>query len=190
MARHGILIDVGRCIGCYGCVVACKNWHKIKAGVGARRRLADIQDGDYPLISRWIFPVSCMQCDNAPCIEVCPTGASFRRKDGIVTIEKNKCIGCEACIEACPYGARYMNAETGKADGCDFCTDRVDAGIAPYCVESCAGEAMVFGDLDNPMSDISRRIKETHAVCISPEYNTKPKVYYAHIAPQMAAKAI
>ena len=181
MARYGIYIDVGRCLGCFGCLVACKNWHGIKAGVGGRRCLLDFVEGTFPAIERWIFPASCMQCDNAPCIPVCPVEANLRRKDGILTIDVEKCIGCGECIEACPYNARYINPETEKADGCDFCSDRIDSGLIPYCVESCTGEAMVFGDLDDPSSEISRLIKSTKATPLSPEQGTRPKVYYANL---------
>ena len=181
MARYGIYIDVYRCLGCYSCVVGCKNWHKIKAGVGNRRRIVDFTEGEFPNIKRWIFPVSCMQCDNAPCISVCPTKATFRRKDGIVSIDIEKCIACEKCVNACPYNARHINLETGKADGCDFCTDRIDQGLAPYCIETCPGEAMVFGDLDNPSSMISQLIKRKKAVPLRPELKTNPKIYYANL---------
>lgn len=181
MARYGIYINVGRCLGCFGCVVACKNWHGIKAAVGGRRNLVDFVEGEFPAINRWIFSVSCMQCDDAPCVPVCPEDAHIRRKDGILTINVEKCIGCGECVEACPYQARYINPETEKADGCNFCVDRINDGKPPYCVTSCAGEAMVFGDLDDPSSDISKLIKATKATPLSTQLKTKPKVYYASL---------
>jgi Fe-S-cluster-containing dehydrogenase component len=181
MTRYGLCIDVFRCLGCYSCVVGCKNWHKIKAGSGSRRRIVDVTEGDFPNLKRWIFPVYCMQCDNAPCVSVCPTGATFRRKDGIITIDQQKCIACNKCVDACPYNARYINLNTGKADGCDFCSDRLDKGLVPYCVETCPGEAMIFGNLDDPNSKISQVIKEKKASVLKPELNTKPKLYYANL---------
>lgn len=184
MARYGIYLDVSRCLGCYGCVVACKNWHGIKAAVGGRRNLIDFVEGSFPDIERWIFSAACMQCDNAPCVPVCPEDANIRRKDGILTIDVEKCIGCGECVEACPYHARYINPETEKADGCNFCMDRVDKGQVPYCVASCAGEAMVFGDLDDPSSDISKLIKAKKAMPLLPQLGTNPKVYYANLKPK------
>jgi len=188
MARYGMYIDVGRCLGCFGCLVACKNWHGIKAAVGGRRNLIDFVEGTFPAIERWVFPASCMQCDNAPCIPVCPVEANVRRKDGVLTINTEKCIGCGECIEACPYNARYRNPKTEKADGCDFCTDRIDDGQIPYCVVSCSGEAMVFGDLDDLSSKISKLIKSTKAAPLSPQLGTKPKVYYSNLKAKSAFK--
>lgn len=181
MARYGLYIDVFRCLGCYSCVVGCKSWHRIKAGAGSRRNIVDFVEGSFPNIRRWLFPISCMQCDNAPCISVCPTKATFRRDDGIIAIDKEKCIACNKCVDSCPYNARYINLTTGKADACDFCSDRIDKGLLPYCVETCPGEAMVFGDLDDPKSKINQLIKEKNATVLKAKLNTKPKVYYANL---------
>lgn len=190
MARYGLYIDISRCLGCYGCVVACKNWYRIKAGYVGRKRIVDLTKGEFPNISRQIFPVSCMQCDNAPCLYVCPTGALYQRKDGIITIGAEECVGCKLCITACPYQALYFNPETQKADGCNFCAERIDSQSVPYCLESCSGEAMVFGDLDDPQSEISRLISATKAKPLSPQLGTKPKVYYAGLSFVPIFKAI
>ena len=181
MPRYGMLIDVFHCIGCYGCVTACKNWHDIPAGEKGRKHLVDITEGEYPLVSRWIFPVSCMQCDIPSCVSVCPTEAIFQRQDGIVVTKQKECIGCGECLEACPYKARTIRAGMGKADGCDMCVDRIDRGLLPYCVASCAGEAMVFGDLDDPGSRISELIKQSNAQPIASHLGTKPKIFYANL---------
>jgi len=180
--RYGLLIDTGRCIGCYSCVVSCKNFHRIAAGKKGRRRIEDVTTGDYPKIERWIYPVSCMHCDNAPCIAACNAGAITKRKDGIITIDKKKCnCGVKPCISACPFDALYYDDDTKAVDGCDFCADRVDLGLKPICVEVCPGRAMTFGDLSDPKSGISRRMKSGKAAPLKPESETQAKVYYENM---------
>ncbi len=181
MARYGIYVDVMRCIGCYSCIVGCKNWHQIEAGVGNRVKVIDIVTDSYPNVSRWIFPIFCMQCENAPCVEVCPAEATYKRKDGIVVIVEEKCVGCKSCIDACPYNLRYFDEEKKKADKCDFCKERIDEGLDPYCVEICPGNALVFGDLSNSDSEISKLIKSQITKTLLSEQNTKPSVYFANM---------
>lgn len=185
MARYGLYIDVKRCIGCYTCVVACKNWHQIDAGYdGGRIRLVDLSEGKYPDISRIILPVLCMQCENAPCIDECPIeGAIYRREDGIVVIEKGKCKGCKSqpCIPACPYGVLYYREDEDTVDKCDFCVERIDLGLEPYCVATCPTEAIIFGDLDDPDSEVSRSIAATEAKPLFTKSGAKPKAYYARL---------
>ncbi|MBN2123447.1 MAG: 4Fe-4S dicluster domain-containing protein [Deltaproteobacteria bacterium] len=181
MARYGLLVDLSRCIGCYSCVVGCKNWHRIDAGEKGRIRLLDLVLGTYPDVSRWVMPLMCMQCDRPPCVSVCPTRAGYRRDDGIVTIDPEKCVGCELCTFACPYGARTMRGDSPVADGCDLCANRVDEGLEPYCVESCPMDALVFGDLDDPGSPIRKAIDFEKAEPLFKKFKTRPKVYYANI---------
>ena len=185
MARYGLYIDVRRCIGCYTCVVACKNWNQIDAGYdGNRINIVDLSEGKYPKISRTIFPIPCMQCEDAPCMNECPIeGAIYRREDGIVVVEKGKCKGCKSrlCIPACPYGVLYYREDEDTVDKCDFCVERIDLGLEPYCVESCPTEAIIFGDLDDPNSEVSKSIAITKAKPLFTESRAKPKVYYAHL---------
>jgi tetrathionate reductase subunit B len=185
MARYGLYIDVMRCIGCYTCVVACKNWNQIDAGYdGSRISLMDLNEGEYPNISRTILPILCMQCENAPCIAECPVeGAIYRREDGIVIIDKDKCTGCKdkPCIPACPYGVLYYREDEDAVDKCDFCVERIDSGLVPYCVAACPTEAMIFGDLDDPNSEASKSIAITKAKPLLTEFGTKPRVYFAHL---------
>ena len=196
MARLGLYIDVGRCIGCYSCIVACKNWNEIRAGYdGGRIRLIDLTEGEYPDISRTISPVLCMQCENAPCIAECPReGAIYRREDGIVAIDKDKCTGCKdkPCISACPYGLLYYREDEEVVDKCDFCVERIDLGLPPYCVEACPTEAMIFGDLDDPKSEVSKSIADRKAKPLLSELGTKPKIFYSHMdrPPAMFIKLI
>ena len=146
MPRYAMYIDVGRCIGCYACVVGCNNWHEDD---GHRIRIMDTMKGKYPDVSRWIFPIFCMQCENAPCINACPEDAIYK-EDGIVVINEDKCIGCGECKGVCPYGAIYIDEERGRAIKCDLCLERIKKGLNPFCVDVCPTDALLFGDLDDP----------------------------------------
>ena len=176
--RPGLLVDVSRCFGCFACVVGCKNWHGLPAGGPDRIRIVDIALGVYPHVSRWILPVPCMQCEHPACVAVCRFSACVRDEDGIVRVDADRCTGCELCTLACPYGARTIRPDTGKADGCDLCRDRLAEGKPPLCVEACPGEALIFGDLDDPESLIRRRIEETGAEALLRRYQTRPRVFY------------
>jgi DMSO reductase iron-sulfur subunit len=185
MARYGMLIDLNKCIRCRTCYVACKVLHNIpnefeSGHKYSRIKLVEPEVGKYPAVRRYFLPVHCMHCDDAPCVKVCPTGASYKREDGVVAFDPNKCIGCKYCILACPYEARYYNHDTGMADKCDFCRDRVDQGLQPICVEKCIGGAIVFGDLDDPASEVNQLISQG-ATVLSSQLGTKPKVYYSNV---------
>ena len=196
MAKYGMFIDLDKCVRCRTCYVVCKVMHNIpnqfESGERySRMKFVEPEIGSYPDVRRHFIPYHCMQCEKPACVEMCPTGAAMRREDGIVTIDRDKCIGCEACVEACPYNARYLNKKTGKVDGCDMCTERLAEGKQPWCVERCIGSAMIMGDLDDPASEIARAIKETKAKPLSPKFGTGPKVYYANlrIIPKVGEKA-
>ncbi len=177
MARLGLLIDVTRCNGCGGCVVGCKQWHGLPAGEAGRIRLVDTTVGSFPDVTRWVFPVLCMQCQYPPCVAVCRFGACFTDERGGIRVDEKRCVGCELCVVACPYGARVMR-QTGLPDGCDLCLDRIEEGKDPYCVASCPTHALIFGDLDDPDSEISRRIREKNARPLKPKFKTRPRVFY------------
>lgn len=181
MARYGLCVDLRRCIGCYGCVVACKNWHDIPFLEGGRIRLEDITTGAYPDASRWMFPVMCMHCSYPPCVSVCRFKACKKREDGIVFVDPKKCVGCELCVLVCPYNARHIINERHIADSCDLCAERIDSGMKPYCVETCPLDAIIFGDLDDPESKIVTFIKVEGAQRLGKKYGTKPEVFYAGI---------
>ncbi|HQV50298.1 MAG TPA: 4Fe-4S dicluster domain-containing protein [Dokdonella sp.] len=194
-----MVIDLKRCIGCYACQLACKVEHGTPPGVLFARVLKR-EEGHYPTVRQLFLPVLCNHCEEAPCVEVCPTGASFKwEEDGIVDIDADKCVGCRACMMACPYSNRYYNDgqqnyyESGVTDyerarvsqhqtdvvmKCNFCRDRVRAGKQPACVENCPTVARYFGDLDDPNSEVSRLIKERGGFPLHPELGTKPSVYY------------
>ncbi len=177
MARPGLLVVVERCIGCEGCVVGCKNWHVIPAGEAGRIRLVDETSGTFPDITRHIFPVMCMQCDYPPCVAVCRFQACAVDENGIVRLDEKRCVGCGLCAVACPYGLRVMR-RSGWPDACDLCLDRLRVGKTPYCVASCPTQALVFGDLSDPESEISRLVKALNARPLKREYKTRPRVYY------------
>jgi Fe-S-cluster-containing dehydrogenase component len=196
MVRYGMLIDLKSCFGDRACFVACKNVNEIPVGEYKGReyyriRPRDIELGTYPYVVRNTTPILCMQCQNPPCVDACPTtGAIYKRSDGIVVVDEKKCTGCQFCVSACPYDALYYRADKKVVDKCDFCASELDAGKQPVCVTNCPGEAMVFGDLDNPNSELSVKIRELNAKLLHPEYGTKPSVYYKpHAAVLHAAVA-
>jgi molybdopterin-containing oxidoreductase family iron-sulfur binding subunit len=182
--RWGVLIDVNRCDGCKACVEACQtenSWgaanptedksSEAQKAVWIRNvKLRDKQTGHVTSL-----PLMCQHCEHPPCVDVCPTGASFRRVDGIVLVDKHICIGCRYCMMACPYKARSFIHEDlqdqlphaprgkGTVESCTLCVHRVDRNGTPACVEACNAEhkgVMFFGDLKDPDSEISQELKE------------------------------
>lgn len=190
MARYGMVIDLALCTRCRACMVACKTEHQIPVGKHAgheyyRISVLEHEKGKYPAVKRLFAPILCMQCDTAPCIDVCPIpGAIYRREDGIVVVNKDKCDGCKLCMQVCPYNALYLDEEKRVVDKCDFCADRLDQGLEPACVATCTGRAMVFGDLDDPHSEVSELVRRNDVKPdrpLFPPYFSqvfKPSVYY------------
>ncbi|MFC1610981.1 4Fe-4S dicluster domain-containing protein [Myxococcota bacterium] len=204
MPRYGMVIDLKRCYGCYACVMACKVKNHTPPKVFWSRLLKG-ERGEYPNSMRQALPVLCMQCEEPSCQEVCPTGATRTLENGIVIVDKEKCMGCKYCMMACPYGARYSvedwesyfpdglplspyeefakkywedHSGVGVATKCDFCRDRLQDGEDPACVKACPANARVIGDLDDPDSEISILIKQNRATPLNPELGNQPKVYY------------
>ena len=196
--RWGMVIDLKRCIGCYGCQLACKAEHSTPPGVYYARVLKH-EEGQYPTVRQLFLPVLCNHCEDPPCVDACPTGASFKWEDGIVDINHDLCVGCRACMMACPYTNRYFNDQPQHyfPDGmtpyeeartqrhqqnvvmkCNFCRDRVRAGKAPACVANCPTIARYFGNLDDPLSEVSVLIKERGGFTLHPEIGTGPSVFY------------
>jgi len=174
----GMLIDLRRCIGCHACSVSCKA--EFDVPLGATRALVEyVEKGDYPNVTRNFLPRLCNQCSQPACVDVCPTGATWKRKeDGVVVVDPDICIGCKYCLHAWPYDARFINLETGAADKCDFCQHRVSKGLEPSCVNACIGGARIFGDLNDPTSEISKKIATNPVTVLRPEQGTGPNVYY------------
>jgi len=177
MPQYAMVIDQRRCVGCMACIVACKNENAVPAE-HYRTRVVEVVEGEFPNLRMELRSELCNHCDNPPCVYNCPTGASHKRKDGTVQVDRDKCIGCKACVAACPYNARYMDPKEGYADKCTFCEHRVREGREPACVATCIGGSRIFGDLDNPKSAVSRVLKEVSAHVLLKEAGTQPRVFY------------
>lgn len=214
MARWGMVIDLKRCIGCWGCSVACKEEHFLPRGIYWNRVLIG-ESGKYPTVTKIMYPVLCNHCKEAACVEVCPTGATFQREDGIVMVDYDQCTGCRYCVIACPYqqrtpykddkaeyypgqgftqfeilGKEIYPFQKGTVTKCNFCVERIEEGLekglkpgvdmdaTPACVNICPVEARVFGDLDDPSSNVSELIKTRKGYQLHPEFETDPSVYY------------
>lgn len=194
--KLGLVIDLDVCVGCHACAVNCKEWNT--AGYGAA--LSDQAPyGDRPSGS-WLnrihtyevtppdapaqivhFPRSCLHCEDAPCVTVCPTGASYKRvEDGIVLVNEDWCIGCGLCAWSCPYGAREMDQRAGVMKKCTLCVDRIynenlpEIDREPACVRTCPTRARHFGDLNDPDSAVSRLVHARGGVDLMPEQGTRP----------------
>ncbi len=177
MTRLGFLLDSESCIGCHACTVACKSEHDVPLGVN-RTWVKYIETGTFPDVARKFAVMRCNQCDDAPCMSICPTSALYRTPNGVVDFDDGNCIGCKSCMNACPYDALYINPETGTAHKCNMCNHRIEVGLEPSCQIVCPTEAIKIGDLDDPSSEISRIIARDDVAVRAPEQNTKPKVYY------------
>jgi molybdopterin-containing oxidoreductase family iron-sulfur binding subunit len=212
----GYALDISRCIGCRRCVYACAeennqsrdpqvHWIRVlqmdnEHGVDFSHADAYYDAEQVPEEGHFYVPVSCQQCQNAPCTKVCPTGATWTEKDGIVVIDYDWCIGCRCCMAACPYGARHFNWATpnvpagevntsmhylgnrprprGVVEKCTFCIQRVRAGRYPACVEVCPVGARKFGNLLDPDSEIRYIIEHKRVMVLKEELNTMPKFFY------------
>ena len=161
--KPGILIDVDKCTGCHACVVACRQESLISSThpqKGAIEVLHVGPRGIFPDLNQYFLPTQCNHCEDPACLEICPTHASFQMEDGIVLIDHMKCSLCLQCISVCPYGARHFNEQTNRIEKCTFCVHRLKDGQDPACVSICPAKARIFGNLDDPHSEISRQIED------------------------------
>lgn len=177
MTRLGFLIDQDTCIGCHACTVACKAEHEVPLGVN-RTWVKYIETGTFPIARRQFSVMRCNHCDDAPCVEICPTSALFHRSNGIVDFDTSSCIGCKSCMNACPYDALYIDPDSLTAQKCNFCAHRVDVGLEPSCVVVCPTQSIVAGDLDDPTSRISEMVARHDVAVRAPEQGTRPKLFY------------
>lgn len=176
--RYAMVIDTRRCIGCQACSVACKAEFEVPLGE-TRSWVEFIEKGTFPNVRRSFLPRLCNQCEEPACVPVCPTGATYKREqDGIVVVDADICIGCKYCMQACPYGVRFINPRTGAADKCDFCLHRVQNGLVPACVNTCQGRARIFGDLNDPESEVSKLVAIHATTVLRPDMGTEPMVFY------------
>lgn len=177
MPRYAMVIDTKKCVGCQACTVACQAEWGLPPGERFCR-VESREEGSFPSVTRQIIPIQCMHCADAPCIDVCPTKASYRREDGIVLVDEKRCAGCKYCMVACPYQARVMNHDSGVPEKCRFCYHRLNEGKEPACVNTCIGNARVFGDLDNPDSEVAKLVARQKAQPLRTDLGTKPSIYY------------
>lgn len=175
--KYGFVIDHRKCIGCHACTVACKSENEVPLGT-FRTWVKYIEKGEYPDTRRFFSVLRCNHCEDAPCITICPVTALFRRDNGIVDFNGDRCIGCKSCMQACPYDALYINPNTNTAEKCNFCAHRIEARLEPACVIVCPVQAIVSGDMDDPSSNLSRLIASEQTLVRKPEAGTSPKLFY------------
>ncbi len=225
MTTYVMVIDLQRCTGCGGCIIACKNENNLSEGVSWASKITRTE-GTFPNVRFTYITTLCNHCANAPCVGACPTGAMHKDDGGITMIDPDTCIGCRYCMAACPYGVISFNAEEphafwrdetvlipegtvsaaavtqqvggtvlpyynpereatlpgirprGVVEKCTFCDHRVKDGQLPYCVEACPANARVFGDLDDPESEVSKLLSKFQPMRLREDLGTEPKVYY------------
>ena len=193
--KLGLTIDLDTCVGCHACAVACKEWNDGSKTAGPLpdydprgaapngvwfNRIRHYELGEYPDSKTLNVPMSCMHCEDAACVTVCPTGASYKRADGIVMVDPDKCMGCNYCSWACPYGARELDENAGTMKKCTLCVDRIydellpPADRQPACVLACPTSARMFGDFDDPDSGVSKAVRERAGIGLLPELGYQP----------------
>jgi tetrathionate reductase subunit B len=175
--RFAIAIDCKRCINCKACVVACRAENSVPAGY-SRPWIEEEVRGSFPNLLMICEPEQCHQCKQPACVRVCPTGASWQRSDGIVAIKEADCVGCRYCVVACPFEARFFRQDRGVVDKCDFCSQRVDRGETPACVETCPAKVRTFGDLSDPKSRIAEVLRTRQYRQKKTEAGTGPQLFY------------
>ncbi|WP_390912026.1 4Fe-4S dicluster domain-containing protein [Pseudosulfitobacter sp. SM2401] len=212
--KLGLVIDLDTCVGCHACVISCKGWNTENYGAPLSDQNAYGADNSGTFLNRVHsfevqplatsekvqpaaqtihFPKSCLHCEDAPCVTVCPTGASYKRvEDGIVLVNESDCIGCGLCAWACPYGARELDQEEGVMKKCTLCVDRIynenlpEVDRVPSCVRTCPSGARHFGDLGDENSDVSKLVAERGGMDLMPEQGTKPVNQYLPPRPKDA----
>ena len=201
---YGMGVQIDKCIGCGRCVEACKTENDVPREpvyfrTWVERYTVDTEgeatvdspdggikgfpplDEDAEVMRSFFVPKLCNHCDEPPCVQVCPVGATFKTEDGVVLVDTEYCIGCSYCIQACPYGARYMHPETKTADKCTFCYHRITNGQLPACVEACPTQARVFGEVEAASSPLRRMMRMKPIQVLKAHLNTEPKVFYTEM---------
>ncbi|MEM3640768.1 MAG: 4Fe-4S dicluster domain-containing protein [Candidatus Bathyarchaeia archaeon] len=191
MKKWAMVVDIDKCIACYACFTACKDefWNNdyppysssIKRREQTLIRLEKKERGRYPHVKVAYMPILCMQCDNPPCMKVAKNNAVYKREDGIVIIDPAKAAGQREIMEACPYNAISWNDEKNIPQKCTFCVHRIENGEIPRCVQACPSDALLFGDLNDQESEVSKMVKSGLAEPFHPEYDANPNVYYVSL---------
>lgn len=196
---YAFLIDTTKCIGCGNCIRACKRenrvlkpffrtWVERYQMTDKNHVFIDSPNGGYDgfphkkvegkVVKGFFVPKICNHCRNTPCIQVCPVHASYQSPEGVVLIDKKRCIGCGYCVQACPYGSRYMDPRTHTADKCTWCYHRITKGLLPVCVAVCPTETRQFGNLKEKNSTIKELLESERVEVLKPHLNTKPFCFY------------
>jgi len=198
--RFAYVININNCIGCGNCVRACKRENSVPSGVfrtwveryvitgkgvyvespdGALKGFEAVNDQIRKETIRSVtVPKMCNHCDTPPCVQVCPVGATFKSEEGFVLVDHEHCLGCAYCVQACPYGARFINPAIEKSDKCTWCYHRIKAGKLPACVTVCPNKARLFGDLNDPDSEVTQIFKEDQWMVLKPAMHTDPTCFY------------
>lgn len=203
MTKHwwAMIIDVDKCIGCGNCVRACEAENEVPEGffrTWVERYHIDDWHSDRPEVDSpngghdgfpekhqsgktFFIPKLCNHCEDSPCVQVCPVGATFRTPDGVVLVDEKYCLGCRYCIQACPYGCRFLNPKKNTADKCTLCYHRITKGLTTACCEACPTQARVLADLKNPKDPVHEFLR-THSVqVLKPHMATGAKVFYNNL---------
>ena len=202
--RYAMGVQIEKCIGCGKCVEACKIENDVpmepyyfRTWVERYIIFADGEvsvdspnggidgfppvESDKEILRTFFVPKLCNHCENPPCVQVCPVGATFKSQDGVVLVDEDYCIGCRYCIQACPYGARFLDPRTHTADKCTFCYHRITEGLLPACVEVCPTQARIFGELDKRSTPLNRMMRQSNIQVLKAHMNTEPKVFYSDL---------
>jgi Fe-S-cluster-containing dehydrogenase component len=199
----GMVIDIDKCIGCGNCVRACKAENDVPLEAGhfrtwVERYQVSADDLDHPVVDSpnggydgfapadntdasvkaFFVPKVCNHCAHSPCVQVCPVGATFVTRDGVVIVDKSYCIGCRYCVQACPYGCRFIDERTMTADKCDLCYHRITRGLTTACCEACPTGARQLVDLKNPADPVHAFLKTNAVHVLKPQMATGAKVFY------------
>lgn len=202
--QWGMVIDLQKCVGCESCTTACKAENRTPPGV-SYNVVMEREHGEFPNVTRTHVPRPCLQCQNPPCVQVCPITATYKMDNGVTTIDYDRCFGCRYCVVACPYGARYFDfgetydeefdendeveipeygtpRSTEKTDGqamkCNYCHHRLERGEEPACVETCIGDARYMGDLSDSDSEVAEMASKQRAFRLKEKQGTDPNMYY------------
>jgi Fe-S-cluster-containing dehydrogenase component len=201
MTRYGMVVDVTTCIGCYNCFITCKDEHcgtdrlpyaAAQPMTGhAWMRVVETERGRFPKVKVDYTAIPCMHCEKPPCVEAGRDGAVYQRKDGIVIVDPAKAAGQKDVVKSCPYRVIYWNEEAKLPQKCTLCAHLLDAGWKePRCVEACPTGALVFGDLDDPGSDVSKLLASGKTEVLRPEYELGEKVRYVGLPKSFVAGAV